>query len=194
MKQPAGIVRGARYFGEDITKMAGQIVSRGKKKWLVRVFIGRDDQGKRQYHNQTVHGNKEDAQNVLTNLLRDRSTGVLAITAERRDVGTLLDDLLTDYKMNGKDYDWARLLVEKQLRPAFGALSIAKFGTAHVNRFIEQRRPARLRRLSTTNWRYCGGLSSSGLNANLRRLRGCRRFEFLRLTMSGADSSSMPSI
>jgi hypothetical protein len=29
--------------------MAGQIIKRGDKTWLVRIFIGRDGKGKRQY-------------------------------------------------------------------------------------------------------------------------------------------------
>ena len=31
--------------------MAGQIIERGKNIYLVRMFMGRDDNGKRVYHN-----------------------------------------------------------------------------------------------------------------------------------------------
>ena len=60
--------------------MAGQIIKRGDRTWLVRVFLGRDAQtGKRQYHNQTVQGTKKGAEDKLVDLLKDRNAGRLTI-------------------------------------------------------------------------------------------------------------------
>jgi len=42
--------------------MAGQIIARGERTWLVRVYAGLDGSGKRPYLNKTVHGTKKDAQ------------------------------------------------------------------------------------------------------------------------------------
>ncbi len=45
---------------------AGQIIPRGERTWLVRVFMGRDsDSGKRNYVNKTIHGTLRDAQAYL---------------------------------------------------------------------------------------------------------------------------------
>src|SRR5215813_6013740 len=56
--------------------MAGQIINRGKKKYLVRVFLGRDEQtGKRRYHSKAVSGNRKEAQKFLTGLLRELDLG-----------------------------------------------------------------------------------------------------------------------
>jgi len=52
--------------------MAGQIINRGKSTWLVRVHLGRDENGTRKYLNHTVHGTRKDAQKWLTAKLRDR--------------------------------------------------------------------------------------------------------------------------
>lgn len=120
--------------------MAGQIINRGKRVWLVRVFLGRDEAGKRQFHNKTIHGNKTDAENALTDLLKERNVGTLRIGAENRLVGGLLDDLLRDYRLNGKSIEWAEIVVETHLRPEFGEVPISKFTTALVNRYIEQRK------------------------------------------------------
>lgn len=57
--------------------MAGQIVKRGERNYVVRVFTGRDANGKRQYLNQTVKGSKKDAQALLNKLLRDKDMGTL---------------------------------------------------------------------------------------------------------------------
>jgi len=46
--------------------MAGQIIERGEKTWLLRVYLGIDPEtGKRQYHNKRFDGNKEAAQTEL---------------------------------------------------------------------------------------------------------------------------------
>jgi integrase len=55
--------------------MAGQIIKRGEDTWLVRIFMGRDDQGKRRYLNKTVRGKKKAAQDYLNTTLSSISTG-----------------------------------------------------------------------------------------------------------------------
>lgn len=55
--------------------MAGQLIERGKGRWLVRIFLGRDEEGKRRYHNKTIHGRKKDAQAYLTRELRKKDIG-----------------------------------------------------------------------------------------------------------------------
>ncbi len=54
--------------------MAGQIIKRGDRTWLVRIFIGRDGRGKRRYLNKTVRGNKKDAEAYLSKTLTEIST------------------------------------------------------------------------------------------------------------------------
>lgn len=50
--------------------------SRGRHRWLVRVFVGRDrETRKRRYHNRTVHGTARRAQEYLTKMLRERDLG-----------------------------------------------------------------------------------------------------------------------
>jgi len=56
---------------------AGQIIPRGERTWLVRVFMGRDSEsGKRKYVNKTIHGTLRDAQAYLNRSQRDRDLGV----------------------------------------------------------------------------------------------------------------------
>ena len=52
---------------------AGQIIPRGERTWLVRVFMGRDSEsGKRKYVNKTIHGTLRDAQAYLSRSQRER--------------------------------------------------------------------------------------------------------------------------
>lgn len=78
--------------------MAGQIVARGKGVFIVRVFMGRDATGKRDYMNHTVRGNKKEAQALLNRLLREKDMGVL-IEPARMSLDEYLDHwLLTSVK------------------------------------------------------------------------------------------------
>ena len=55
--------------------MAGHIVKRGEKTWMVRIFLGRDGKGKRRYLNKTIHGTKKKANEYLSKTLTDISAG-----------------------------------------------------------------------------------------------------------------------
>src|SRR5215831_7709605 len=82
------------------SSMPGQIIQRGERAWLVRVYVGRDPQtGKRKYDGHTVHGTKKDAQTYLNGKLRERDLGTYA-SVQKTLVGALLDGLLSDYKIN----------------------------------------------------------------------------------------------
>jgi integrase len=56
-----------------MSRKAGQIIARGCRTWLLRVFLGRDrDTGTRKYRNRTVHGSVRDAQASLNQMLQER--------------------------------------------------------------------------------------------------------------------------
>lgn len=59
-------------------RATGQVIERGDKVWLVRVFVGRIA-GKRQYVSRTVHGTKREARSVLTKMLHDRDKDRLMV-------------------------------------------------------------------------------------------------------------------
>lgn len=56
--------------------MAGQIIKRGDRTWIVRIFMGRDEKGKRRYVNHTIHGTKKDAETYRNASIRDKDLGV----------------------------------------------------------------------------------------------------------------------
>lgn len=71
-------------------RRAGQLVPRGERTWLIRIFLGRDGSGRRRYLNRTVHGTKKDAQAVLHSLLTDNDRGTL-IEPSRETLDSFLD-------------------------------------------------------------------------------------------------------
>jgi integrase len=44
----------------------GSIKQRGKKTWRVRIYLGRDGDGKQKVHSETIHGKREDAEAYAT--------------------------------------------------------------------------------------------------------------------------------
>jgi hypothetical protein len=56
-----------------MARKVGQIIRRGERTWLVRMYLGRDAQTrKRKYFNHTIHGPAKQAQMYLTKKLRER--------------------------------------------------------------------------------------------------------------------------
>ena len=59
-----------------MARKVGQIIRRGDRRWLIRVYLGRDHETKkRNYHNRTIHGPMREAQAYLTRKLRERDLG-----------------------------------------------------------------------------------------------------------------------
>ena len=59
-----------------MARKVGQIIARGDRRWLIRVYLGRDHETKkRNYHNRTIHGSMREAQSYLTRKLRERDLG-----------------------------------------------------------------------------------------------------------------------
>lgn len=59
-----------------MARKVGQIIARGDRRWLIRVYLGRDHETKKRiYHNRTVHGSMREAQTYLTRKLRERDLG-----------------------------------------------------------------------------------------------------------------------
>src|SRR5215471_9705164 len=81
------------------TKPAGQIIKRGEKKYLIRIFLGRDKEtGARSWHNKTFHGTETDAKKWLTMALRRKDMNE-PIEDSERSMSAWLDEWL---KMKAK--------------------------------------------------------------------------------------------
>ena len=63
--------------------MAGQLIERGERKWLMRIYLGRGPDGKRKYFNKTIHGSRKDAQKFLNEKLHEQDRGLLVVPSRR---------------------------------------------------------------------------------------------------------------
>ena len=86
-------------------------------------------------------------------------------------MGALLDDLLADYKINGKCYEWADHKVRVHIRPFFGGMKAAKIGTDQIRAFIAKAAATAHARLWRPKARIRGGVSNGTINRELALLR-----------------------
>lgn len=74
----------------------GQIVRRGKKSWLCRVFIGRDASGRKSYLNKTIKTSRKDAEKWVRDQLRKQDLGLKLTTETKTTLSDHLDSWLKD--------------------------------------------------------------------------------------------------
>jgi hypothetical protein len=72
------------------SKGRGLIIEKGKDKWLVRIFLGRDANGKKLYFSKLIEGKKAIAQKYLTGKLREKDLGIFVETS-RQTISEHLD-------------------------------------------------------------------------------------------------------
>ena len=112
-----------------MARPAGQIVQRGPRLWLVRIFLGRDPStGRRKYHNKSVRGAKKDAQQYLTAALRERDLGSFAKPSSE-PLGAYLDRWLETAarpKLKARTYRDYETLLKRYVRPSLEGRPLAK--------------------------------------------------------------------
>ena len=102
----------------------GQLIPRGEKKWLVRVYLGRDAQGKRQYSAKTVEGTANEARQELTKMLRDSDTKMLVRRTKQTFSQYVEDWYKTKIDVTEQTLNSYRYLMEQYAIPVFGSLKL----------------------------------------------------------------------
>jgi integrase len=118
-----------------MSRKVGQIIARGERRWLVRVYLGRDRETRtRTYHNRTIYGSLRYAQAFLTRKLheRDLSRGVEGLQCT---VDEFLDHWLKTAvkpKVRGKTYDDYAAMLRRYIRPAIGARMLSSLSPLEI--------------------------------------------------------------
>lgn len=137
--------------------MAGQIISRGERTWLVRISLGRDSQtGKRKYHNKTIRGNKKDAQKYLNGVLREIDLGTF-IEPSQMILGQYLDQWLkaaAKPRVREQTYIGYVAVLRRYVRPVLSAKKLSDLRPmdlqALYSKMLEQGLSARMVRYTHT--------------------------------------------
>ncbi|MFN2532100.1 MAG: tyrosine-type recombinase/integrase [Pyrinomonadaceae bacterium] len=107
---------------------AGQLYKRGDRTWLVRIFLGRDLNGKQKFHHKTVHGTKRDAQRYLTAAKREMDLGVFVEPAAM-SLSEYLKRWLRDAarpRVSARTADGYASLLDRYIHPRLGHMRLDK--------------------------------------------------------------------
>lgn len=110
------------------------VVKRGKDKWLIRVFLGRDKDGKTKFYNEIFHGKKKEADAYEAKKKSELVSGV-ALQHSNTTIDEYLDTWL---KISAKPrlrertyYDYEQYL-KRYVRPRIGKIKLSKLKSLDV--------------------------------------------------------------
>ncbi len=114
--------------------MAGQLIPKGKNKWLVRVYLGTDAEGKRNYYSKTVNGNKKEAQAHLNKLLLQKDTGTFTQPTKLFVKDLLYQWLNNAVKQRVRDntFHSYNYMVNHYLEPYLGKYKLSQLTPANI--------------------------------------------------------------
>ena len=115
--------------------MTGQIIKRGDS-WTVRIFLGRDTNGKRKYFNKTIHGTKKDAQKYLTAKLREKDLGVF-IEPASMGLSEFLDKWLEEIakpRLRQSTFASYEMVLKNYVKPTLGAKRLSDIQAYEVQK------------------------------------------------------------
>ncbi len=147
--------------------MAGQVIKRGDKTWLVRVFLGRDGGGKRRYANKTIRGNKKDAENYLAATLTNISAGTFVEPA-KLTIDEYLDKWLANAaraRVRERTFDDYSEKLKRYVRPVIGKLRLGDVRPLDVQLIYTTMAD---RGLSSRTIRYTHAILASALKQAVR--------------------------
>jgi integrase len=116
----------------------GQIIKRGKDKFLIRVYIGRDSKGRRHYFSEIVKGGLKDAKKRLTEKLGEKDAGKL-IKASRITLNEYLDKWLSEAvrgRVRPNSLHHYKMRMKFQVRPHLGQYKLSAITPMHVQNLM----------------------------------------------------------
>jgi integrase len=143
------------------------ITNRGKNKWFVRVFLGRE-RGEPKFHNKLVRGDKKAAQNYARRIEEARDDGTLEELLDPRPregvtLGSYLDRWLVEAvkpSVRETTFDGYRDILARYVRPALGARPLAEITPPDVQALYNSMKQ---RGLSTRMIQYTHAVLRSAL-------------------------------
>src|SRR5690242_1330291 len=115
---------------------AGQMIRRGKDRWLVRVARGRDAAGKRLYHNKTIRGTRRDAQSYLTKILREIDTAAF-VQPSALSLASFIEEwlsLVASQRVRPRTLADYRSLAARYLLPSLGSRKLSQLAPPDIQR------------------------------------------------------------
>lgn len=121
--------------------MRGYVQQLGKRKFRIYVSLGPDPArpGRYKKHTKVVHGTRVDADRVLNKIIHEIESGEFADPG-KMTFADLLDRWVRDCPFEDSTREWARMVVEKHLKPALGGVRLAKLSPLHLQGYFRTAR------------------------------------------------------
>lgn len=104
------------------------VIRKGKEKWLIRVFIGRDEHGKTQFFNEIFHGKKKEADAYEAKKKSEMVAGV-ALVHSKTTVDEYLDrwlEISAKPRLHSRTYGDYTEYLQRYVRAKIGNLKLTK--------------------------------------------------------------------
>lgn len=148
--------------------LSGQIIKRGNSKYLVRIFLGRDREGKKKYYSKTFHGNKREAEKFKNKILRERDLGEL-----NKPATVYFEDYLSDWLENHvrrnvrfNTFKSYQETINKYILPTIGGRSLSDITTEEINNIYVK---LSAKGLSSRTVRYVHTIFNKSLNDAIKK-------------------------
>jgi integrase len=179
-------------------RRAGQLVPRGDRTWLIRIFLGRDGAGRRRYLNKTVHGTKKDAQAELNSLLTQSDRGEV-VQPSRETLDAFLDRWLRDVaavKVRGNTLDQYDQTLRLYVRPALGRIRVCDLQLSDFNRLYRSMEGRGLsgRTVRLTHAVVCGAIEHAVENERSISRNPARRAQLPRVKKTPIAALTPPQV
>jgi Phage integrase, N-terminal SAM-like domain len=123
-----------------MARRVGQIIRRGTRTWLVRVYTGRElETQKRTYLNQTIHGGLRDAQAHLNKMLGERDRG-RRLDSSKQTLNQYLDrwlELCAKPRLRAKSLKDYEGLLRRYVRPELGTKALVSISAFDIQTLYE---------------------------------------------------------
>jgi integrase len=115
--------------------MRGNITRRGKHTWRIKFDVSTDQDGKRRYHVETIHGTRKDAEAELARLLNELHKGTL-VEASALTVGAYLWQWLEGkHDLSPVTRERYADAISKAIIPMLGATELQQLKPMHVKQW-----------------------------------------------------------
>ena len=147
--------------------MAGQIIKKQDKTWLVRIFLGRDTNGKRKYFSKVIHGTKKNADTYLTAKLREKDLGIFVEPAAM-PLSEFLDRWLEEIakpRVRQSTYASYEMMLRLYIKPKLGMKRLSDIQAYEIQKVYGDMRKINL---SSRTVRYAHNVLSSAFKQAIK--------------------------
>lgn len=169
----------------------GQIQAKGDGKWLVRVYVGRDLNGKRKYASKVIEGTFKQADQERVRMLRDQDTGTF-IEPSKLSLAKYLESWLeTKAGLSAKSLrDYTHLLA-KHVTPHLGMFKLVQLTPLLIGKLYGSLSSDH--KLSARTVRYTHSVLSQALTQavewNMLQRNPCTSVELPRMKQGGSGDT-----